>query len=109
MVLIVPDNNEKVAQLKHFYLLDHVEVVLTLQLISHYKHACPEGLHFTDMLDLMTNGQTRYELGNKDRKFIVGLLNRMAATNMIKYHTDSKSYEVTDLGYDYLWDEYKNI
>ena len=93
----------KVKDLKDFYLLEHDDVVLMLQLINHYGYACPQGLHFDDMMSLLTKGI------NHDRRYTIALLNRMAVTDLVIYDIRSQSYGLTNLGKEYLWDEYKNI
>lgn len=89
----------KIEILRDFYLLDHDEVILMLQLINHYNNR----LHFNDMVNLLMKGI------RKERNYVVALLNRMAVTDLVSYDADSKSYSVTELGIQYLWGEYKSI
>ncbi len=97
MTLIVQD--KKIESLKHFYLLEHDDVILMLQLINHYNNR----LHFNDMVNMLMKGM------QKERNYIVALLNRMAVTDLVLFDADSKSYSVTKLGIQYLWEGYKNV
>jgi hypothetical protein len=105
LVLAQKKKQDKLKQLKTFFMYEMEQVEVILMLIWHYKRSYPVGLAYKDLLDLLTE-QSKFIIF-KDRTYIIHLLNTLSALGLLDFRPD-KSYEITALGIDYYMECQKN-